>query len=188
MTFTEALLFFLVDYYAHGRKVARHEPVQHFEIISVRSDDKHQRLLPIISDSAAAALSSPLAPYTRPGAEEAPDLVIPPSASTESLEHTSDVASHLLNPSGPWHFHFDVQIPDCHSGLHFTNKGPGARIVVLHRLKTVLRVSAGIHNTNPDTKERPKLFDIIIETPIHLLNVSSIPANVVRKVLNSFIS
>ncbi|KAF8323995.1 hypothetical protein DL93DRAFT_2032876, partial [Clavulina sp. PMI_390] len=156
-----------VDYYAHGRKVARHEPVTHYEIVALRHEDKHKRLLPILSDSASSASSSPLAPYARPLLDQPPDLVIPPSASTESLERTSDVVSHLLNPSGPWHFRFEVPIPDCHSGIHFTNKGPGTRIVVLHRLKTVLRVGAGV---SEDSKEKPKLFDIIIETPIHLLS------------------
>lgn len=163
--------------------------MQFYDIISIRNEDKHQRLLPIISDSATAASTSPLAPYARPGADEEPALAIPPSASTETLEHVSDVTSHLLNPSGPWHFHFDVQIPDCNSDIHFTNKGPGARIVVLHRLKTVLRVAAGVHD-HEIGKEKPKLFDIIIETPIHLLSVScylldSVSCNVLKLTFSS---
>lgn len=165
-------LYSTVDYYAHGRKVARHEPVQHYEMIAVRQEDKQERLLPIISDSPSAAAKSPLAAYARPEGDEPPDLIIPPSASQESLEHTSDVASHLLNPSGPWHLKFNLKTPDCNSGIHFTNREHGARIVILHRLKTTLRVAAGVFEPTSDPKERPKLFDIIIETPIHLLSVS----------------
>jgi len=146
--------------------------VQFHKAIQIQHHDIHERLLPIISDSPTAASGSPLAEYVHPERDEPPDLVIPPTASTENLEHTSDVVSHLLNPAGPWHFRFDVPIPGCDSGIHFTNKGHGTRTVVAHRLKVTLRVAAGLAERT-GTNEKLKLYDIIIEAPIHLLSCHS---------------
>jgi len=153
-----------VDYYAHGRKVARHDPVHRFELLSVHDPDKTKRLLPIFSDSPSAGATSPLASYARPE-----DDVIPPSASTATLEHTSDIVSHLLAPSGPWRLGFNLRLPDCSSTLHFTHKPPGARVVVSHVLKIALRV-ARAEDGGTDTKGKPKMFDIIVETPVHILS------------------
>lgn len=169
--FNDWLKFFsLVDYYAHAYKVARHEPVRFHKAFQIQHPNIHDRLLPIISDSSTAASRSPLAEYVHPERDEPSDLVIPPTASTENLEHTSDVVSHLLNPAGPWYLRFDVPIPGCDSGIHFTNKGPGARIVVAHRLRVAFRVAAGLVERT-GINEKLKLYDIIIEAPIRLLSV-----------------
>jgi len=168
--FNNCVKFFSsVDYYAHAYKVVRHEPVHFHKAIQIQHLDIHERLLPIISDSRAAS-GSPLAEYVHPERDEPLDLVIPPTASTENLEHTSDVVSHLLNPAGPWYLRFNVPIPGCDSGIHFTNKGHGTRTVVAHRLKVKLRVAAGLAERIA-SNERLKLYDIIIEAPIHLLSV-----------------
>ena len=148
----------------------RHEPVQFHEIIRIQQSDTQQRLLPIISDSPTATSRSPLAEYVQSERDEPRDLMIPPTASTESLEHTSDVVSHLLNLAGPWHLRFNMQIPGCHTGIHFTNKGEGTRTVVTHRLRTTLRVAAGLVE-QIDVNKKLKLFDIIVEAPIRLLSV-----------------
>lgn len=150
--------------------MVRRGPVQFHEAIQIRQPDMHQRLLPIISDSSTAAFGSPLAEYIHPEQDETPDLVIPPTASTEALEHTSDIVSHLLNPAGPWKLRFNVPIPDCHSHIHITNKVQGARIVVTHRLRITLRVSTGLAEQT-GSNEKLKLFDIIVDAPVHLLSV-----------------
>jgi hypothetical protein len=168
--FDDCLSSVPVDYYAHGNKVVRRGPAQFHEAIQIRQPDMHQRLLPIISDSSTAASGSPLAEYVHPEQDETPDLVIPPTASTEALEHTSDIVSHLMNPAGPWKLRFNVPIPDCHSGIHITNKGEGARTVVTHRLRTTLRVSTGLAERT-DLNETLKLFDIIVDAPVRLLSV-----------------
>lgn len=163
----------VVDYYAHGRKVVRHDPMRHYDLVQIRPTTKEARLLPIFSDAPNAGADSPLVPYIHPDERDNTFPTIPPSASTASLEHTSDMVSHLLSPSGPWRLRFNVQLPDCDSTMRFTNKGPGARIAVMHRLKTTLRVAKGIVDEKSDNKKL-KMFDIIIETPIHILAVGSV--------------
>lgn len=112
-------------------------------------------------------MSSPLAPYVLTEIS----AVLPPTTSTASLEYSSDVASHLLTLSGPWKLRFDVRLPDCSSGLHFTNKSSTATVVVSHTLKVILRVDRG-DDTLLDAKGNRKQFDIIVETPVHILSVS----------------
>lgn len=138
-----------------------------FELVSLRSTEKTTPLLPIFSESPAAATSSPLAPYVQANA----DVILPPTSSSVSLERTSDVAAQLLTPSGPWSLRFDIHLPDCSSGLHFTNKSSHATVVVSHILKVIFRVGRG-DNKLLDAKGNRKQFDIIVETPIHILSVS----------------
>lgn len=161
----------LVDYYAHGRKVARHEPPRFYELVQVREPVKEIRLLPIFSESPNAGQNSPLKPFVHPDEGDLTFDVIPPSASTAILERTSDVASHLLAPAGPWRLRFEAKLPGCDSNMRFTNKYPGSRIPIVHKLKIALRVSKGVASEK-DSKDKLKLFDIIIETPIHILSVS----------------
>ena len=144
----------------------RHDPLHRFELLDIRQGDKAEALLPIWSDQASAATSSPLAPFARPQF----DAEVVPSASTATLAHISDVASHLLTPSGPWRLSFNLQLPDCSTSIRFSNKHPGASVVVVHMLKVIFRVARGDEQAT-DSKGKRKQYDITVEIPVHLLSV-----------------
>ena len=83
---------YTVDYYAHGRRVSRHDPVHRFELLNIKLSDKHTPLLPVLSESNEVTSAWPLVPFI-----EADD--------------PSSAIQHLLNPMGPWSFQFSLRIP-----------------------------------------------------------------------------
>ena len=121
-----------------------------------------------------------------------------PSSPLCGLADVTDIdeaASTLMGP-GPWTLHLDLKIPhlksckyhragnqtpeeysdifgrDFSGGLHFTNKHRRSNINVSHYLKVVLRVERGDDQAvDPKTGKR-RLFDIVIQMPIHILSVS----------------
>lgn len=138
------------------RRVARHEAVKKYPLLALKSDEKPaQPLLPILSDDPAAVTKSPLAP-----------LAIKALAGDED---TDDAAASLLNPTGPWYLESALQVPDCSSRIRFSSKHAKTNMTISHWLKVVMRVERG-DDTALDSKGRRKQFDIIIETPLHLLN------------------
>ncbi|KAG8929308.1 hypothetical protein FRC03_008933 [Tulasnella sp. 419] len=139
-----------VDYFAHSKKVARHDPVRQLELINIRPINIHTPLLPILSDSPDAARASPLAPYVEG-------------------DDPSEVARQLLTPAGPWTLHLMLSVPDCTKKIHFTNKNSKAKIVVSHVLKIVMRVERG-DDSAVDARGKRRQFDIIIESPIQILS------------------
>jgi arrestin-related trafficking adapter 3/6 len=157
-----------VHYHARGPQVSRNETPRHLELLALNPPDKDKepRLLPILSDSPMAVASSPLAQYARPGSARP----LPALASTEALLQSSEISSHLLNPSGPWRLSLNLPVPDCSSGIHFTNKLRGARIVVVHHLRVGLRVSSGLSEYDGNGN-KSKMFDIIVEIPVNILSV-----------------
>ncbi|KAF8756753.1 Arrestin (or S-antigen), C-terminal domain [Rhizoctonia solani] len=114
-----------IDYYAHGRRVARHDPTRRYELLSLKYPNlKHDKgvrlpLLPILDDSNNAISHSPLA-----GLIEGQDA--------------DEIATNLLNPNGPW----TIQI--------------------------MIRVERG--DDSQMDKGKRKQFDIIVETPVHILS------------------
>ena len=73
---------------------------------------------------------------------------------------------------GPWSFHTTLKLPTACGLLHFTNKNRKSNIQIAHTLKIVIRVERGddLH-IDPKTGKR-KLFDIVVQTPVHILSVS----------------
>jgi hypothetical protein len=77
---------------------------------------------------------------------------------------------------GPWVLASDLQLPVECGKIHFTYKHKGASITVSHILKIVFRVERGDDQClDPKTGKR-RLFDIVVQTPIHILSVSSLPS------------
>lgn len=132
----------IVDYFAHGNKVARHDPVKRYQLLSIKAD-KNAALLPILSGASDAATKSPLFPFV-------------------DAEDPTDAAGNILSPVGPWNFRFQLKVPgmslwhlslslpnrvtsitDCTTKIHFTNKYSKARIAVSHAIKIVMRVDRG---------------------------------------------
>lgn len=138
------------------RRVARHESVRKYPLLALKSDEKPaQPLLPILSNDSAAVSKSPLAP-----------LAIKALAGDDDLD---EAAASLLNPVGPWYLETALQVPDCSKHIRFSSKHRQTNMAISHWLKVVMRVERG-DDTALDSKGRRKQFDIIIETPLHLLN------------------
>lgn len=147
------------DYFAAGKKVARHETPRRFILFAAKGPEtKKERgdpLLPILSDSTTAAKDSPLAPLARLAALNNPrefsDLINP----------EDDVYASLLDPMGPWHLEKDLVVPDCNSRIKFTTKHESTNMSVQHWLKVTIRVERG-DDEALDSKGRRKQFDIIM--------------------------
>ncbi|KAG8709975.1 hypothetical protein FRC08_017803 [Ceratobasidium sp. 394] len=154
-----------IDYYAHGRRVARHDPTRNYELMSLKHSnnslkhhhEKHNRspLLPIIDDGDAR--DSPLF-----GLVEG-----------RNGEGDGEGALNLWNPNGPWTLQLQAHLPTCSSPVHFTCKHPKSNITISHWIKIVIRVDRG--EEEKDQEKKRKQFDIIIETPVHLLSCKCNP-------------
>ncbi|BEI91031.1 uncharacterized protein CcaverHIS019_0311010 [Cutaneotrichosporon cavernicola] len=151
------------DYFAANKKVARHETPRRFILFAARSPkDKTDPLLPILSESTSAVKDSSLAPLARQAA------LNNPREFSELMHPEDDVYASLLDPMGPWHLEKDLAVPDCSTRIKFTTKHESTMMSVQHWLKVTIRVERGDDNA-VDSKGRRKQFDIIIETPIKML-------------------
>lgn len=157
------------DYFAAGRKVARHETPRRFILFAAKNPDPHNKkerpepLLPILSESMTAVKDSPLAELARNAA------LNNPREFAEFSNPEDDVYASLLDPLGPWHLEKDLHVPDCVTRIKFTTKHEHTNIAVAHWLKVTIRVERG-DDAAVDSKGRRKQFDIIIETPIKILD------------------
>ncbi|CEL52563.1 Putative arrestin-related trafficking adapter C2D10,04 OS=Schizosaccharomyces pombe (strain 972 / ATCC 24843) GN=SPBC2D10.04 PE=1 SV=1 [Rhizoctonia solani AG-1 IB] len=149
-----------IDYYAHGRRVARHDPTRRYELLSLKyPNSKHDKgvrppLLPVLDDSNNAISHSPLA-----GLIEGQDA--------------DEIATNLLNPNGPWTIQLQANLPTCSSPIHFTCKHTKSNIIISHWIKIMVRVERG--DDSQMDKGRRKQFDIIVETPVHILSCKCNP-------------
>lgn len=186
-----------MDYYAHGRHIARHDPPRKFDLLRI-TNPHSVPILPVLSDAKTEVLaSSPILPFLRPERANIIDSgiglgVASASMSDQSLTtlvaeaSESEAMSQLVNPHGPWTIHGKMKLPSCSSRLHFTNKQAKGVIDVRHWLKMCLRVDKGDES---DSKGKRRLYDIMIETPVHILAVSvcSFPSPSPVAYLNSYI-
>ncbi|KAF8622692.1 hypothetical protein AX15_006791 [Amanita polypyramis BW_CC] len=143
-----------VDYYTRMKRISRTEPISRVVLLSVKSETKgDDPILPLESDDVDAFRNSPL--YNLATSED--DI--------------SEMASNLMGP-GPWTFHQDLHLPHSCQHMHFTNMNKRSNITITHILKWIIRVERGddLH-INPKTGKR-KLFDIVVQTPVHILSVS----------------
>ncbi|QRW25274.1 arrestin [Rhizoctonia solani] len=156
-----------IDYYAHGRRVARHDPTRRYELLSLKYPNlKHDKgvrlpLLPILDDSNNAISHSPLV-----GLIEGQDA--------------DEIATNLLNPNGPWTIQnlLDLYI-SCERiyphvlALFISRANIPSNIIISHWIKIMIRVERG---DDPQMdKGKRKQFDIIVETPVHILSCKCNP-------------
>lgn len=161
--FVDRISFILterVDYYIQMKRVARSDLTNRFPLLSIKHTTKNATttappILPLDSEDPHAFDESPLRVLLSP--EDDP----------------SEFASSLMGP-GPWSFHTQLQLPGACGLLHFTNLNKKSNIQIHHVLKIVVRVERGddLH-IDPKTGKR-KLFDIVVQTPVHILSVSSL--------------
>lgn len=144
-----------VDYHTQMKRIARSQPIRRIELLSLRDDvdGESHPLLPLISDRQDAFRRSPLYQLLNTNQDE------------------DEMAAAVMGP-GPWTFHHELQLPEHCSLIHFSNRNKKSNITINHTLKIVLRVERGDgEEIDPKTKKR-KLFDILIQTPVHILSVS----------------
>ncbi|KAG6920198.1 hypothetical protein DXG01_004967 [Tephrocybe rancida] len=145
-----------IDYYTHMKRIARTDPITHISLLSIKEHGKHPgSILPLESDDVDAFKNSPLYALVTPD------------------DDPSEMASALMGP-GPWVFHQDLPLPTSCSQMRITNKNRQSNMVISHQLKCVMRVERGddIHIDSKTGKR--KFFDIVIQTPVHILSVSSL--------------
>ncbi|GHJ86661.1 hypothetical protein NliqN6_3063 [Naganishia liquefaciens] len=148
-----------IDYFAHDKRVARHEAVKRYPLMALKHDTKPpEPLLPILSDSTEAIWSSPLAAFA--------------VQAMQGNDTEDDAVASLLDPFGPWYLDTTLQVPDCSGRIRFTTKHAKTNMSISHWLKLIIRVERG-DDVAVDAKGRRKQFDIIIETPLHLLDCRS---------------
>jgi hypothetical protein len=140
-----------VDYYTFMKRVARTDPIQRINLLSLRHPSKLRE-------------GEPLFPLTIPFDSSPLNKLVPPDADP------ADIAANFIGP-GPWQFQRDLALPSSCEKLHFTNRNRASNIAVTHVLKLVMRVERGDY-AYVDTKTgEKKLFDIIVQTPVHILSV-----------------
>ncbi|WVQ96129.1 hypothetical protein IAU59_003231 [Kwoniella sp. CBS 9459] len=157
------------DYFAQERKVARHETPKRFVLLFIKQPDHKERiepLLPIISDDPLAAEQSPVAEMARQAVLNNP---LPTDLFDLERDPNDSMYASLMEPTGPWHLEKELHIPDCASKIKFTTKHEQTNITIGHWLKVTIRVERG-DDEALDAKGRRKQFDIIIETPIKILD------------------
>ncbi|KAL5504710.1 hypothetical protein ACEPAH_7373 [Sanghuangporus vaninii] len=136
-----------ITYYTQFKQVARAEAVKKFELLSCRYHEKDgPPILPLASDFTSSPLRG---------------LV--------DAEDESEAASSLMGP-GPWSIQALLQLPKSCSLMHFTNKHKRSNIGIAHVLKIVFRVERGDDQFIDTKTGRRKHFDIVVQTPLHILS------------------
>lgn len=142
-----------VDYWANFRTIAYTDPLTRIVLLSLKptsKDDGH--ILPLTSDDPEAFLRSPLSELIEPSTDP------------------SELMSNLMGP-GPWNISKDLKLPEPSEHLHFTNKNKMSNVSVTHTLKVIFRVERGDDEAMDANTGRRKMFDIVVQSPIHILSV-----------------
>ncbi|KAF7296100.1 Arrestin-C domain-containing protein [Mycena kentingensis (nom. inval.)] len=141
-----------IEYHSAAKRAVRADPVVRMPLLAVKHEDPDAgAILPLDSDAPDALQSSPLLAWTN------------------LSDDLSELASDWMGP-GPWSFHNELQLPASCGALHFTNKNKRSGMTVTHLLKCVIRVERGDDAAvDPKTGKR-KLFDIVVQTPVHILS------------------
>ncbi|KAL7277783.1 hypothetical protein ACG7TL_008726 [Trametes sanguinea] len=141
-----------VDYWTQFKRVARTDPINRVSLLALKYPKKDgPPILPLISDDPDALRQSPLTEVIDPN------------------DDLGEIVSSLMGP-GPWTIRKELQLPRAGESLHTTNKNRRSNISVSHMLKIIFRVERGDdHAVDPQTGKR-KLFDIVVQTPVHILS------------------
>lgn len=154
------------DYFAKGRRVARHEVPRKWTLMKIGHASATDPILPILSDSADALDNSPLAPLARAAAGDDAD---------------GDALPSILDPTGPWELATELTIPACGTTrINLSTNHSKSNIAVHHLVRLSIRVGrsqsdweswndpAAPSSSTSGAKTTPQLYDIIIEAPITL--------------------
>ena len=142
-----------MDYWTDFKRVARTDPLTRIALLGMKNPQKDgPHILPLDTDDPQAFAHSPFVDCVPPG------------------EDVGDYASSLMGP-GPWRIQKELQLPEACNVLHFTNRNRRSNIFVTHMLKIIFRVERGDDQAVDPTTGKRKLFDIVVQTPIHILSV-----------------
>lgn len=142
------------EYYTDFKRLVRSDPVNRVALLSLKSPHKDQPLLPLHSEDIEAFRGSSL------------------YSDADSEEGLSEIMSQLMGP-GPWSIMKNIPLAKSCSELHFTNKNKRSNITVSHILKIIFRVQRGDDQEIDSQTGKRKMFDIVVQTPIHVLSVSA---------------
>lgn len=146
-----------IEYYTDFKRLVRSDAIKRVVLVSLKDQRKEHPILPLNSDDIDAFKGSPL------------------YGTVNSDEGLSEVVANLMGP-GPWSIQQDVPLPKSCQELHFTNKNKKSNIIISHTLKVIFRVQRGDdQEVDPQTGKR-KMFDIVVQTPIHILSVRRAPS------------
>lgn len=156
----------------HHHRITRSEGIRRYQLLSIR----HPQSLSNVRTVARNA--PPLLPVATDDSNSSEAVLLeyadPPlslAGEQSECERKAEALAHLLSPDGPWHLHGVIRVPQTY--LHVSHKHPHSFVSIKHALKVVMRVErGGDESVDPKTGKK-KQFDIIIETPVHILSVSS---------------
>jgi arrestin-related trafficking adapter 3/6 len=161
------LLLEKTDYYTQFRRLVRSDVIRHAPLLSIKHPNKNGGpILPLESDDPEAFRESPL------------HILLGPD------DDPSEMASSLMGP-GPWTFSHEVSLPASCGSLQISTKNKKSNITVTHTLKVIFRVERG-DDSELDTKTgKRKLYDIVMQTPVHILSVRYFDILLLYQELNS---
>ncbi|TBU31123.1 hypothetical protein BD311DRAFT_148572 [Dichomitus squalens] len=141
-----------VDYWTGFKRIARSDPNNRITLLALRHPKKDgPAILPLLSDDPDVLRQSPLAEVV------------------DSDLDLGEALSSYMGP-GPWTIRKDLQLPKEGNVLHITNKNKQSNISVGHMLKIIFRVERGDDQALDPTTGKRKLFDIVVQTPVHILS------------------
>ncbi|KAN0064795.1 hypothetical protein ACQY0O_001852 [Thecaphora frezii] len=147
------------DYFAKGRRVARHEVPRKWTLLKVANEGTDEPLLPITSDSPEALERSPLASLAQAAAGDDPD---------------SDALPSIMDPHGPWELAAELDLPNhANTRINLSTNHAKSNIAVHHLVRISIRVEKpdGFAEGAAKDAQKHKLYDIIIEAPITLTSL-----------------
>lgn len=170
------------------KRVARSDAITRIPLLALQMPGKDTPLLPLAIDDISDFKKSPLwelfapsSPSPTPNDHDRMNGNVHESQNEDAdgvgeenvldANQVSEIASSFLGP-GPWKFQKDFQLPRSCDQLHFTNKNKKSNIIVSHLLKIIFRVQRGDDDDLDPTSGKRKLYDIVVQTPIHILSVS----------------
>ena len=164
-------------YYAKGRRVARHEVPRRWTLLKIlpvsdtpsfKSPSSNTKgILPILSENTNAIMDSPLANMTRAAAAAYSGAV----GMAEKEEAMSFALASLADPSGPWEFAMELEVPTGTSTrINISSNHLKSNIAVHHIVRLSIRVERldGYGSAKADSipDSQKKLYDILIEAPV----------------------
>ncbi|ESK94970.1 cyclin binding protein [Moniliophthora roreri MCA 2997] len=149
-----------IEYWTNFKRVARADPIVPYQLITVRQapqeagSDTPDHILPLHSSSLQVLQDSPLASVL------------------DKREINEDNAVAFAG-AGPWKWDVEIDLPGTCRSLHSSCKNRRSNMRVEHLLKCVLRVERG--GDRPNVKKKRKLFDIVIQTPVTIVDCRCSP-------------